>query len=717
MAEHAMESKLRPAVELYTVAICVAATLLCLHAPWAVALSPEIGLVAALAYALFGFIRLRQAWAVLRYRRNIRRLPRYELTSRQIPVSRQRLFMGRGFRWTRLHTQRLVEAQDPAVSRYIDPPLVQRLARGLERHLEHAPFPLSALARVTAWDSAFNPVRPLPAVGGSALLHGVEPEEVEASLALGERVGHTLVLGTTRVGKTRLAEVYITQDIHRREHEVVIVFDPKGDPDLLKRMYVEARRAGREQEFYVFHLGWPEISARYNAVGRFGRITEVASRIAGQLSGEGNSAAFREFAWRFVNIVARALIELGRRPDYLQIQRHVVNIDALFIEYAQQLFARTEPKAWEVIVQLEGRLNEKNTPRHMLGREKRVVAIEQYLAAKRVYDPVLDGLRSAVRYDRTYFDKIVASLLPLLEKLTTGKTAQLLAPDYTDLSDPRPIFDWLQIIRKRGIVYVGLDALTDAEVAAAVGNSMFADLVSVAGQIYKHGIDHGLPAASQSTDKVPINLHADEFNELMGDEFIPLINKGGGAGIQVTAYTQTLSDIEARLGNRAKAGQVIGNFNTLQMLRVRETATAELLTRQLPKVNVLTRTLVSGATDTADPHAATDFTSSSQDRVSATGVPLIEPAHIVSLPKGQMFSFQEGGQLWKVRMPLPKPSPDDAMPKDLQELAQRMRATYNEHAGQWWKASGGGPTLDFDLGTAASPASAAAEDASSQEAP
>jgi hypothetical protein len=86
-----------------------------------------------------------------------------------------------------------------------------------------------------------------------------------------------------------------------------------------------------------------------------------------------------------------------------------------------------------------------------------------------------------VRYDRTYFDKIVASLLPLLEKLTTGKTAQLLAPNYTDLDDPRPIFDWMQIIRKRGIVYVGLDALTDAEVAAAVGNSMFADLVSVAG--------------------------------------------------------------------------------------------------------------------------------------------------------------------------------------------------------------------------------------------
>ncbi len=93
---------------------------------------------------------------------------------------------------------------------------------------------------------------------------------------------------------------------------------------------------------------------------------------------------------------------------------------------------------------------------------------------------------------------------------------------------------------------------------------MFADLVSVAGHLYKFGVDSGLPGGKPGT-KPTINLHADEFNELMGDEFIPLVNKGGGAGVQVTAYTQTLSDIEARLGNRAKAGQVIGNFNNLFM--------------------------------------------------------------------------------------------------------------------------------------------------------
>ena len=685
-----VEVLLRPPVELYTVAVCAGAATLCLVAPWSLALSPVIGIGGAAAFSAFGTIRLREARIILRYRRNIRRLPRYVMTSREVPVSQQRLFIGRGFLWEQKHTHRLMQTYRPEFRRYVEPTLAYQFARRLEERLEFAPFPLSRIADLTRWDVAFNPVRPLPPVGGLPRLHGIEPEEVDVSLPLGERVGHSLVLGTTRVGKTRLAELFITQDIRRRnaqgEHEVVIVFDPKGDADLLKRMYVEAKRAGREGEFYIFHLGWPEISARYNAVGRFGRISEVATRIAGQLSGEGNSAAFREFAWRFVNIIARALIELGQRPDYLLIQRHVINIDALFIEYAQHYFAKTEPKAWEVIVQLEARLNDKNIPRNMIGREKRVIALEQYLSQVRNYDPVLDGLRSAVRYDKTYFDKIVASLLPLLEKLTSGKISQLLAPNYTDLNDPRPIFDWMQIIRKRAVVYVGLDALSDAEVAAAVGNSMFSDLVSVAGHIYKFGIDDGLPDARTGA-KVPINVHADEFNELMGDEFIPMINKGGGAGVQVTAYTQTLSDIEARIGNRAKAGQVIGNFNNLFMLRVRETATAELLTRQLPKVEVYSTTIVSGATDSSDVRGTTDFTSNTQDRISMSSVPMIEPSHVVGLPKGQCFALLQGGQLWKVRMPLPAPDPDEAMPEDLQQLAGYMRQSYTE-SGQWWENLG-----------------------------
>lgn len=691
---YVMESLLRPAVEMYSATVAGSATFICLTAPWSVALAPSVSWVTAAGFGVLALKRTSQGLKILRYRRNIRRLPRYALTSDQIPVSRRHLFLGKGFQWSPRHTQRLMEARRPECEIYVQPSVMYRLARELEKKMEYS---LPWLCRMTSADTALNPFRPLPPVGGSSVYHGVEPDEVNVMSDLGERVGHMLVMGTTRVGKTRLAELLITQDIRRRnaagEFEVVIVFDPKGDADLLRRMYAESHRAGRQDNFWVFHLGWPDISARYNAVGRFSRISEVASRVAGQLSSEGNAAAFREFAWRFVNIITRALVALGQRPDYNLILRYVTNIGELYETYVDNLLSGKAPALMGSLEALmQAGIKEKDLPRHLQGRPNgiKIWASEQVLASpqgKTLWDPVLDGLRSAVQYDRTYFDKIVASLLPLLEKLTTGKTAALLAPDYNDLSDPRPILDWHNIIKSRGVVYVGLDALSDPVVAAAVGNSMFADLVSEGGHIYKFGLgDEG----DKKAGKAVINLHCDEFNELMGDEFIPLINKGGGAGFQVTAYTQTLSDIEARIGNAAKASQVIGNFNSLVMLRVREKNTAMLMTDQLPEVGVYQKTLTSGVTDVSRPGEGTDFNSNVNDQVTLVKVPMISPSDIINLPKGQAFALLEGGRLWKIRMPLPVSDDNDRfMPASLKQLADTMEKNY--HSGEsWWTGGDAG---------------------------
>ena len=245
----------------------------------------------------------------------------------------------------------------------------------------------------------------------------------------------------------------------------------------------------------------------------------------------------------------------GQRPDYMLIQRHVINIDALFIEYAQHFFAKTEPKAWEVIVQIEAKLNEKNIPRNMIGREARV-ALEQYLPGAQLR-PGAGWPARAVRYDKTYFDKIVASLLPLLEKLTSGKIAQLPG---AELLRPGRVRSSIGC-RSSGSApsSMGLDALSDAEVAAAVGNSMFSDLVSVAGHIYKHGIDDGLPGASagaRGADQRPCG----RIQRTDGRRIRAADQQGGGAGIPGHRVHADPPDIEARIGNRAKAGQVIRKF-------------------------------------------------------------------------------------------------------------------------------------------------------------
>ncbi|PLY15869.1 MAG: conjugative coupling factor TraD, PFGI-1 class, partial [Sedimenticola sp.] len=513
-----MEALLRPPVELWSTLVAFATAAIAILAPWALMMPPGVAYGAGAVLGLIGVIRGRQAWRVLRYQGNMRRLPIYKVRSRKIPLSRRKLFLGRGFRWTQKHTQRLRDTIRPEVQRYVQPGRLYQWARRKEVAWESVSI-LSLLARLFRVRAWWNPLAPLPAVGGKPALHAVEPDEQDVWMDIGERVGHTLVLGTTRVGKTRLAEILITQDIRRGD--VVIVFDPKGDAGLLRRVYAEAKRAGRTKDFYMFHLGFPQVSARYNAIGNFSRITEVATRIANQLPSEGNSAAFKEFAWRFVNIIARALVALNRRPDYQQVRRYINDIEPLFMEYAEAHLDAHGAEGWkEQVEELASKISERNLPAALRGRSKEAIALMRHLQAQNLYDPVLDGLVSAFKYDKTYFDKIVSSVGPLMEKLTTGNIAELISPDYLDKNDTRPIFEWMEVIRRKGIVYVGLDALTDTTVASAVGNSMFADLVSVAGHIYKHGVD------GESIDTPPtISMHADEFNELIGDEFVPLLNK------------------------------------------------------------------------------------------------------------------------------------------------------------------------------------------------
>ncbi|MBL7000385.1 MAG: type IV conjugative transfer system coupling protein TraD [Gammaproteobacteria bacterium] len=667
------DNRLRPAVEFVPAFFAFsAATLLYLQPDWFLPILKSFSTYVIAFMLALGLFRFYQGTQILRYRSSLNQLPRYVLSARHIPTYRKKLFLGRGFKWTQRHSQRLIEARSPLVRKYLQPGLFYRWARQSELLFDGLPG-LSRIASLTSHQSVFNPVRPLPEVGGNSFIHGVGLEdESNVLMNLGERVGHALILGTTRVGKTRFAEILMTQDIRRGD--TVIFIDPKGDFDVLARMIAETKRAERYDQFHVFHLGHPEISERYNGIGDFGRITEVAGRIANQLPSEGNSAAFREFAWRFTNIVARALTGLGRKPSYELIARYVTNIEPLMVDYYHLWLEAEAPSNWRDLVQsIEGSEDlMKKVPIAMKSRGRHAVALLTYVKDHGLFDAVADGLRSAIEYDKTYFDKLTASLLPLMEKLTSGPVGKLLSPDYDDLNDHRPVLDWMNVIREGGVVYIGLDALSDADVASAVGNSMFADLTSIAGRLYKHGHTYGLPNSKEVSRA--ITIHADEFNELVGNEFIPMINKAGGAGLQMNAYTQTVDDIEAGIGSRAKAGQVIGNFNTLFMLRVKNEQTARVLTDQLPQVRLYTKVAESRTTDNNDPGTEIDFVSQNSDRLSEQDADMVSPADLVALPKGQAFALIEGGQLYKLRLPLP--GKDPLLPRSMDEVYQLMSERY-----------------------------------------
>ena len=134
---YVIEAMLRPAVELNTAVVAACASYICVTAPWAVALAPVVSYVTAGVFFVFALKRTREGFRVLRYRRNIRRLPRYVMTSAEVPVSHQRLFLGRGFLWEQKHTQRLLATLRPEVERYVNPPALYQAARRFEQRYEY----------------------------------------------------------------------------------------------------------------------------------------------------------------------------------------------------------------------------------------------------------------------------------------------------------------------------------------------------------------------------------------------------------------------------------------------------------------------------------------------------------------------------------------------------------------------------------------------------
>jgi conjugative coupling factor TraD (TOL family) len=688
MSDNAVEAKLRPAVELYSAMVCIGTALIAVFAPWALLMPRSMGLITATLLVLFAALRFSQGMTVLTYQRNLRRLPTFSLSATKIPVSPDKLFIGMGFMWEAVHTQRLRDTKLKQHERFVQPGWLFRTARRLENAAVTKPY-LKSIVDLTRVDSPWNPVRPLPDVGGNTCLHGVSETEQYIYQQISDRHGHLLVVGTTRVGKTRALEVLSTQDIARGD--CTLVLDPKGDSALMLRTFNEAKRHNRP--FYLFHLGYPELSARYNFVANFAKTSEVATRTTDPLPDGGNSSAFKAFAWRITNVVARALHGIGERPSPGLIEQYVRNLDKLYIRYAEHSLETSGNKDWRAKVGLHEKYvvgDPKSIPRNLIGREARAIALFQYTNDADSVDPVLDALNSAFRYEKTYYDRIFSGLGPFLEKITSGKVGELLSPDYFDLDDDRPILDWMSAFRTGAVVYCGFDALGDSEVASAVSNSVLSDLAAVGGQLYKFGVDDGL--STQREKPVRICAHFDELEAIIGKNFIPMVNRLGGAGFQITAYTQSGSDIENKLGSAAAARVVLDNFNSVMMFRVKSAATAEVLTKQLPEVDVNTLTMVSGVTDAAAEGTGVDFTSRNEDRVSTTHVPMLTPNDIISLPKGQCFAFINGGQLYKLRMPLLDPIDDAGLPANIRDLSTRMASHYHTSE-QWWLAgSAAAPT-------------------------
>jgi hypothetical protein len=115
------------------------------------------------------------------------------------------------------------------------------------------------------------------------------------------------------------------------------VIDPKGDAELMLRAGRSSPRWARKQ---LLPLS-PRLPGNLCPIQRHRQLRthhRSGDAATNALPSGGNSAAFKEFSWRFTNIVAQAQVALGRIPTYETLLRDVTGIEPLFMDYAHMVF-------------------------------------------------------------------------------------------------------------------------------------------------------------------------------------------------------------------------------------------------------------------------------------------------------------------------------------------------------------------------------------------
>jgi conjugal transfer pilus assembly protein TraD len=466
---------------------------------------------------------------------------------------------------------------------------------------------------------------------GSTWVHGLELREQDIFQPIAHTAGHTLIVGTTGAGKSRSFDLLITQAVLREE--AVIIIDPKGDKDLRWSAQRACRLMGHPERFVYFHPAFPEESVRLDPLRNFNRSSEVASRIAQVIPSESPGDPFKAFGQKSLDNIVQGLFAIEQRPTLVKLRRYLEGGPGTLVTRAlERYFDHCYGAHWK------SRLG---TSKARVEDGRAAVLVRFYRDTVQAEHPNMDleGLISMFEHDRTHFGKMVASLLPIMNMLTSGTLGPLLSPDPNDIDDPRPITDSARIINNAQVAYIGLDSLSDGMVGSAIGSILLADLASVAGDRYNYGVNNR-----------PVNIFVDEAAEVINDPCIQLLNKGRGAKIRMAIATQTFADFSARTGSEAKARQILGNVNNLIALRVMDAETQEYITDNLPKTRLKYIMRTQGvSTHSGNPAV---FSGNLGERLMEEEGDLFAPQLLGQLPDLHYIAKLSGGRIVKGRVPV-----------------------------------------------------------------
>lgn len=536
--------------------------------PW---LSPEWLPLATTVAGTWGTMGLQRLWNLYRQRQAWQVSPAWTLAPEDLGPAAQGLLLGQAFPWTAHHTQ----------------------------------FLETALARDGALPTATG------SRGGHPVLHAVgQPAERPLWLPWSELVGHVLVTGTTRSGKTRTLALMARAAI--AAPGAVVVLDPAGDRDLLARCAAEAKRRGKR--FVLITPAFPAHSQTINVLTTATTPAEVSARIHALMpsgGGGGRDPFYEQYPLALVERIASAQQALGQPWTLEGLYRPAVlshDLEQLVTDYLTHLGVYCPGKVDALIREY-----------HKRGGG----------------DLIADSLLDDLQKPRDHFTKVTANLIPTFR----GVVSEPLGPLFSAV--PGDVV-WQDVAAEGAVVYVALASLVIGDTAHRLGRVILQDLVGYLGKRYTYEDMQTAP---------PFTILIDEAARVAYPLFTVALAMAGKTNARFILSQQSMADMESALHEKALAEQVYDNCNTEIFHRIKSEKTAQVKTEGWGTCTVHLPT----QPGTSQHYGGTGGMSAGADlRFEAREVPAVRPAWLTALPRGEAF-VRLKGELWKARMPLLTP--------------------------------------------------------------
>lgn len=492
---------------------------------------------------------------------------------------------------------------------------------------------------------------------GLSAIHGLG-EETDIYQPLSHISGHTLILGTTGAGKTRLFDLLISQAIMRGES--VLIFDPKGDEELEKNAKRACEIVGKPQLFVSVQLKDPKHSAKIDPLANFEETTELASRIK-CLMGPGDDD-FKKYATAFATSIFEGMTMAGEKPTLNNLYKYVQSgsLPSLVCKIAQQLASQKEdyesnlrialctadfPEGISGVNVLKGSMAVSRNKQQAVVMLSDIQKAQYWVAYLRHFlmeddSRAVRNAASVVSYfehDQEHLGKMLSSLTAGLTDLTAGEIGTIVNPK--SHAPDENFLNLKDLTHGRRVVYIGLNTLQYQVPGRALGAILLSDLAQVAADRYNY-----------SRDMEPLNIFVDECAEIANDPLIALLNKGRGAKFQIYCASQTIADFTTRLESKDKTESALGNFNNMICLRLRSAESMNYFSDNCMKTKINYVMHTQSTSISADnPMTAS---ANSGERLMEEEAELVPPQVLGMLPDLEYFASLSGGKIFKGRLPI-----------------------------------------------------------------